>query len=227
MILQVCPFFVAMAISVVRLLSFLTLTVFLHVNLASSRRVTLAKSQVVQRDARIGRLSRRQDEGGTPPENIDICGQLVAQYNDTGIATFAARDAYDCLKIVPFNADLARPFLRYVRDTLEFQSSLAYLRDPPTSYQQPGIDVLAAIDAIEDNIDNGMYVNEYSFEADVQRVTYRMHDTHVSIYAGILDVFVFGSPIDVVSMSVDGIQTPKLYLKGEGSDCQSLMKLLN
>ena len=144
--------------------------------------------------------------------DLDACGQIIAQYNNDGTTTFTAQEAYNCLKLVPFNAEIAHNFLTYYRGTLEFQSTLAYLRDPPASYQQPGVDVLEAIDAIRDSIDSGVYVNQYSFETDLQRIAYRTHDFHVALDAGIGSIFRFGSPVTIVAVSKDGQELPKPYL---------------
>ena len=149
---------------------------------------------------------KRQDE------NLDACGTLVQQYQEDGLTQFTAQQAYDCLIIVPFNPAIAREFLAYYRDTLDFQSTLSYLQDPPPGYQQPGVDVLQSLDQIRDNIDTGVYTNEYAFEADLQRVVARTHDGHVSLSAGLMYTFTFGSPVTIVSISPDGIQNPKPYL---------------
>ena len=131
------------------------------------------------------------------------------------IATvFLAVDAFSCLKEVPFNASIGTQFVRYYRDTLQFQSTLAYLKNPPASYQQPATDLLAALDLVQSNINNGSYTNEYDFENDLQTVIYSAHDSHLSLNAGALAVFTFGSQYALSSVSVDGIEPPKVYLTG-------------
>lgn len=96
--------------------------------------------------------------------------------------------------------------------TLQFQSTLAYLKNPPAGYQQPAVDVIEVLGRIQNNITAGIYKNQYSFEADVQLLVNRMHDTHVSLSAGILDAFSFASPVGLVSLSVDGKQAPEIYV---------------
>jgi hypothetical protein len=92
---------------------------------------------------------------------------------------------------------------------------LAYLKDPPTSYQQPGVDLLAGLQHLQDGINNGIFPNQYEFEAALQTLLYATHDAHVNLYAGILAAFTFASPYDIVSLSIDGIQLPKVYLAGK------------
>lgn len=122
---------------------------------------------------------------------------------------------------MPFNATVATQFVHYYRDTLQFQSTLAYLKNPPPSYQQPAVDLLAGLDRIENDIKSGTYSNEYDFEADLQRLIYSAHDAHLVLYAGALAVFTFGSPLRIVSVSEDGIALPKVYVTGESVGCSA------
>lgn len=128
---------------------------------------------------------------------------------------FTAEFAYECLKSVPFNATVATQFVGYYRDTLQFQSTLAYLKNPPPSYQQPATDLLAGLESIENDIKSGVFKNEYDFEASLQRLIYSAHDAHLVLYAGALAVFTFGSPLRIVSVSEDGIALPKIYDTGK------------
>lgn len=99
--------------------------------------------------------------------------------------------------------------------TLQFQSTLAYLKDPPQGYQQPPVDVLQVLGQIKNNVTAGNYKNQYTFEADIQLLVNRMHDSHVTLSAGILDAFSFLSPYGLVSVSVDGKQPPEVYLSDD------------
>lgn len=127
---------------------------------------------------------------------------------------FTAKLAYDCLISAPFNATVALAFLQYYNDTIQFQSTLAYLKDPPASYQQPAIDVQASLNTIQQRVQAGEFQNEYTFEVAVQEVIYATHDDHVTLSAGILSAFTFGSPYSIVSASTDGIALPKIYIAG-------------
>ncbi|KAL8948752.1 MAG: hypothetical protein Q9222_005091 [Ikaeria aurantiellina] len=125
---------------------------------------------------------------------------------------FTADAAHNCLISVPFNATVATQFLTYYKDTLQFQSSLAYLKNPPSTYRQPSIDLLGALDDIQKAVDNGVYENEYDFESNVQKLVYATHDAHVILDAGALSVFRFGAPVSIVSVSTDGIAFPKIFV---------------
>jgi hypothetical protein len=116
------------------------------------------------------------------------------------------------LRSIPFNTAVATRFIDYYNMTLQFQSTLAYLKDPPQGYQQPAVDVLQVLSQIQSNVTAGIYQNQYDFEADVQLLVNRMHDYHVTLSSGILDAFSFLSPSGLVSASVDGKQLPEIYL---------------
>jgi hypothetical protein len=125
-----------------------------------------------------------------------------------------AKLAYECLTSVPFNAAVANRFMKYFHDSVEFQSNLAYLKNPPASYQQPAVDLLGGLDLIQAKINNGAYANQYEFEAALQGIIYATHDGHLYVSSGILSLFSFGSQYSIASVSVDGIQLPKVYLSG-------------
>lgn len=142
----------------------------------------------------------------------DPCQYLVNQYKTNSVTQFNASQVYECLITVPFNRDGANALLRYWRQTCEFQSTLAYLKAPPHAYQQPPIDMLNALDMIQDQIDSGIFTNEYSFEAALQRTVYAAHDTHFYLSAGLIELFSFGPPITIKSVSTDGVDLPKPYV---------------
>jgi hypothetical protein len=87
---------------------------------------------------------------------------------------------------VPFNGAVAARFIDYYNETLQFQSTLAFLKDPPAGYQQPPVDVNEVLAAIKANATAEVYPNQYAFEADVQLLVNRMHDSHVILGAGAL-----------------------------------------
>ena len=115
---------------------------------------------------------------------------------------------------MPFNPAVATRFLKYWNDTLPFQSDLDYLKNPPLAYQQPAVDLVGGLSDLQTAVDAGQFQNEYQFEASLQALLTASHDLHMQLYAGALAVFSFASPFDIVSVSLDGLQPPKVYIAG-------------
>lgn len=61
---------------------------------------------------------------------------------------------------VPFNPAVATRFLDYYSDTLQFQSTLSYLKSPPPSYQQPGVDLLKGLEDLKKGVQEGIFPNQ-------------------------------------------------------------------
>lgn len=116
---------------------------------------------------------------------------------------------------MPFNPAVASRFLQYYNDTLQFQSTVAYLKNPPTSYKQQAVDLFGELAKIQQGIDEGVFPNQYAFEATLQNLIYSAHDLHLNLAAGVLAAFTFASPYGIVSVSIDGIEVPKVYIIGE------------
>ncbi|KAL8749193.1 MAG: hypothetical protein Q9199_007833 [Rusavskia elegans] len=136
----------------------------------------------------------------------------MMDYRDGVVNSFTAELLHDCLISAPFNATVAPRFLSYYKDNLQFQITLAYPKNPPSTYKQPSVDLLGGLDSIQRAVDTGVYKNEYDFEAAVQKLVYATRDAHISLYAGALSVFTFGAPVSIVSVSTDGIAYPKVFI---------------
>ncbi|EFQ30867.1 peptidase S41 family protein [Colletotrichum graminicola M1.001] len=162
-------------------------------------------------------MSRRQDgsEESTRPENI--CGEIIDAVNE-GYRIFYASDAYLCLTSVPYNDAVALRFIEYYNTTMQFQSTLAYLKNPPQGYQQPAFDLVQGLSNLKQNVTSGVYKNQYDFEADLQYLVYSVHDAHVDLSSGILSAFSFASPFSLVTASTDGKETPKVYFESDVID---------
>lgn len=128
---------------------------------------------------------------------------------------FWAVDVQSCLSSVPFYSDPALRFLEYYNTTLQFQSTLDFLKTPPRVYQQPAIDVADILHSIETNVTVGYYQNQYEFEVDLQKLVLAIPDAHVYLNIGVTTPFVYGSPYSISSVSIDGKEPPKAYLAGK------------
>ena len=160
-----------------------------------------------------------------PAPQSTACGDIInscSTYSSSGILkhstdeglpdyTFTAKQAYDCLVSVPFNPAVATDFVKYYNDTIQFQTTLAYLRSPPSGYQQPPVDLIQSLDQIQEHINSGAFQNQYEFEATLLNLVYAAHDFHVQLSAGILQAFTFYSPYSLIALSSDGKELPKIY----------------
>src|SRR5262245_6871288 len=99
---------------------------------------------------------------------------------------FSALDVFNCLENVPFHPELAVRSIDYYNQTLPSQSTLDFLADPPDGYQQPPVNVQQELAEIKANVSAGVYTSQYVFEAKLQLLINRMHDSHVTLDAGIL-----------------------------------------
>ncbi|KAI9708473.1 MAG: hypothetical protein M1820_003934 [Bogoriella megaspora] len=165
-------------------------------------------------------ISSKAQDASSPTTNSNvpqptICGDIIAAVDQDYQFIFDADDVYNCLTSVPFNAAVALNFIQYYNTTLQFQSTLAYLREPPVGYQQPAVDVLHQLELIQHNVTAGYYKNEYAFEADLQLLVHSMHDSHVALTAGVLAAFSFASPIPITSASIDGKKPPQVFFQND------------
>ena len=136
---------------------------------------------------------------------------------------FSAQFAYECLASAPFNETIALEFLRYYSDTLQLQSTQAYLKNPPPDYQQPPVDLFGGLEKIKDQVKAGGFKSEYDFEVAVQKLILATHDAHINLAYGVLSIFTFGSPYGLVSVSTDGVALPKLFIPGQYMFCPSFL----
>ena len=104
---------------------------------------------------------------------------------------------------------------------LQFQTTLAYLKDPPPAYMQPAVDLLGGLDAISTKAAAGQYQNEYDFELDIFNLLFSAQDGHLLYEPYLIGGFTFSRNVGLVSISADGIQLPKAYFycKSHAPDC--------
>ncbi|KAG8528410.1 uncharacterized protein KY384_007328 [Bacidia gigantensis] len=134
---------------------------------------------------------------------------------------FTADLVYQCLITAPFNQTIALQFLQYYEDTLQLQTTQAYLKQPPSDYQQPSFDLYGGLDKIRDQVNQGGFKNEYDFEYAVQQLVLQTHDAHLLLAYGIMSIFSFGSPYGIVSVSTNGIELPKIFITDDLLEAQN------
>ena len=134
--------------------------------------------------------------------------------------------ALACLDAVPLDKARSSAFIDYLNPFLQFQSTLAYLKNPPAGYTLPGVDIIGGLDQIKNNIQSGSYISQWAFEKDVNALVNIMpKDFHLTLGLSVplSHVFAFRTSLNLVSISTDGLQVPQVYVKGEQNVFQSLL----
>ena len=91
----------------------------------------------------------------------------------------------------------------------------AYLKNPPATYPYPPIDIFAKLASVQTNLENDVYVNEYTFQEDLYQVFAPAHDGHYVLYPDALTkAFDWGRKVALVSISPDGVSLPEIYVYG-------------
>jgi hypothetical protein len=80
---------------------------------------------------------------------------------------------------------------------------------------EPAIDVYANFSLILNNIKSGHYSNEHEFQTHLFKTFQAVHDGHFRFSPDLLSkALLFRRPVEIVSVSRDGIEIPKVYTKG-------------
>ncbi|KAH7040617.1 uncharacterized protein B0I36DRAFT_231482, partial [Microdochium trichocladiopsis] len=121
--------------------------------------------------------------------------------------------ALQCLRSVPLKKQPALKLLASLKSYASWQSTLAWLKDPPKSYSFPAVDVLAALDNITTTVSNDGYSNEYDLQLDIYKLVISAHDGHFSFAGDVFRPFNFQNDLAarIISVSRDGIEVPQLY----------------
>ncbi|MCJ1392701.1 hypothetical protein MMC18_005572 [Xylographa bjoerkii] len=96
---------------------------------------------------------------------------------------------------------------------LQFQSTLAFLKNPPQGYLLPGVDIIGGVQAIRSNVTNEVYPGEYAFQLDLWNLVNNAHDGHLIWVGDVLQsalVFQFGW--NLASVSSDGNAEPSIFM---------------
>ena len=133
----------------------------------------------------------------------------------TTVPIVPIQDAYDCLNSVPIIEADALALIDGIIPYVQFQSTLAYLKNPPEGYPFPAINVLENLQNIKHNVTSRVYSGEYAFQLDLWRTINNAHDSHLSWVGDVLvSALRFALPYQFASVSADGKTPPSVYLLG-------------
>lgn len=164
------------------------------------------------------------------------CAQVsasVAAQKSVATPTVAAELAYECITSVPFNQTAALALVDGVVPYFKWQTTTAFLKDPPEEYAQkvqPAVDLWGELEKIRGKVIGGHYENEYEvrkhhytyivpnanhrqFGFELYLLTLNIHDGHFVYTPDVIGtVFNFARPVALVSVSADGKELPKAYV---------------
>ncbi|KAF2688720.1 hypothetical protein K458DRAFT_475396 [Lentithecium fluviatile CBS 122367] len=159
--------------------------------------------------------------GGTPCSSVSsMSSKFMESFPTATQALVPGQAAEDCLRTVPIDKSEDLALLDELKLYINWQSNLAYLREPPEGYNEPRVDVIDELDSIRQNLEDDKYEDEYTLLFDVSTALIKCYDFHFGFRPDIRNVFRFrrgntpGTLDDefaVVSVSSDGKELPKLY----------------
>jgi hypothetical protein len=134
--------------------------------------------------------------------------------------TVAATLAYECLQSVPNKPEPAKKLIDSLQAFVQWQSTLAWLKNPPSSYMLPATDIVQRLNNISATAVAGRFASEYDFQLAIFQTYTSAHDGHFAFRPDIFKAFGVRNTLasDIVSVSMDGKAVPKLYHLGK-RDC--------
>ena len=158
---------------------------------------------------------------GTPCQSVSsMSAAFTSMYPSATIALVPAQAAEDCLKSVPVDKSEDLALIEEMKYYINWQSNLAYIRDPPEGFTGDIVDTHDEIDRISKDLQDDKYKDEYSLMFDLESAITKAYDFHFAFAADITQVFLFRrgnigrgllDEFALVSVSKDGKEVPKLY----------------
>jgi hypothetical protein len=150
----------------------------------------------------------------SPSASTNPCAVLSASWvaETDSIPKLKPSQVLACLKNVPINIKQAAGFVNYLSTIIQFQSTLSYLKSPPSGYVYPPVDLVGGLDTILNNVNSNGYSNEYDFEVDIHNLMTNARDGHLFIVPVLVGAFVIMRE-PLVSISDNGINLPKVFFR--------------
>lgn len=160
-------------------------------------------------------IHTREDNNSSTPACAQVSQAMYGDGTTTASYEVPAGIAWDCINSVPLNVTSAKLLLESLKPYLEWQSTIAVLKDPPAEYVekvQPATDIMAMMDQLADEVDAGKYTNEYLFGWALYTLIQGAHDGHFAyVPDSVGGIFQWGRRVPLVSVSEDGEQLPAIF----------------
>ncbi|KAI6385789.1 hypothetical protein MCOR07_010710 [Pyricularia oryzae] len=144
------------------------------------------------------------------PADLDGACSLAIRTAATN-TKFRPSLALNCLQSIPVDVNTDLTLLDQLTYHAETLSTLGYLKAPPAGYLIPGVDIMGAFDEMRKKLKDGKYANQYHFMEEVFNVYHAASESHFTWRPMILNAFTFSRGLNLVSVSQDGIELPKVY----------------
>ncbi|KAF2444240.1 peptidase S41 family protein [Karstenula rhodostoma CBS 690.94] len=122
--------------------------------------------------------------------------------------------AVRCLQSVPLDQTGNMQLIDDLKLYLEWQSNIAFLKNPPAEYTEQPVDLMGEMDSMKKQLASNGFDSEYDFQLELNKLFTRAYDNHLAwqpdILAGVMQ-FQRPAGTELVSVSSDGNQLPEIY----------------
>ncbi|KAL1602739.1 hypothetical protein SLS60_006160 [Paraconiothyrium brasiliense] len=122
--------------------------------------------------------------------------------------------AVKCLQSVPLDQKGNMQLIDDLKLYLEWQSNIAFLKNPPADYTEQPLDLMREMDSMKKQLAANGFNSEYDFQSELNKLFTRAYDNHLAwqpdILAGVMQ-FQRPAGTELVSVSSDGSQLPEIY----------------
>lgn len=119
-----------------------------------------------------------------------------------------------CLESVPLDKDGNLLLINELKLYLQWQSNLAYLKNPPSGYTEAPVDILTELDKIAERLSADAFQSEYQFQLELMDLIEKGYDNHLAwqpdIVAAVMQ-FQRTPGTELISISADGRGLPEIF----------------
>jgi hypothetical protein len=141
--------------------------------------------------------------------NVEPCAYIATLQSQNALS-FPAGSAFDCLSSVPVDVEGDKKLIDELKIAWQWHSDMTWLKNPPASWEDGPLDLIAELDKIKTDLGN--FANEYEVQLSIQKLAVRSGNFHFNYVPDILQVFGWRRDVSLVALSDDGVQVPKLYV---------------
>jgi hypothetical protein len=167
-----------------------------------------------------GRTADAQTAGSPCASVSSMSAAWISRFPEATQARVPAQQIEDCVKSIPIDVAEDQALIQELAYYVSWQSTIAYLKNPPESYKGEQVDIVGALTTISKDLADGKYDDEFSLQFDIQAAVKQTYDFHFEWKPDILGLFTFlrgnlgrglQDEFALVSVSSDGKALPELY----------------